>query len=93
MRHWPCVVVMLCLLQSPVVRSSDDTGATGNDAIRAMVVEAEALSARDLGAAAALARKAAEQAEAANDRALAIYAQLTWADALLKARKLDEGDA
>ena len=61
-------------------------------AIRQLVVDAEAESSRDLAKAEAMAKDASAQAEAAGDSALVVYAQLTWADALLKARKLDQAD-
>ncbi|HWT16251.1 MAG TPA: tetratricopeptide repeat protein, partial [Patescibacteria group bacterium] len=67
--------------------------ATDPEAIRNLIVEAEALGARDLGAAAKTAELAYTRALAARDHGLAVYAQLIWADALLKARRLDEGDA
>ena len=86
--------MLVLLVVSGSARAEPDTGTTtDSEAIRALIVEAEALSARDLGAAAKMAEQAFVRATAARDRGLAIYAQLTWADALLKARKLDEGNA
>lgn len=63
------------------------------ESIRALIVEAEAESSRDLVKSAAIAARAFARAQAIGDRGLMIYAQLTEADALLKARKLDEGAA
>ena len=85
--------IFALLVLATGMTSASTEPATDTAAIRAMIVEAEALGARDLAGAAALAERASERAESIGDRSLTVYAQLTWADALLKARKLDEGDA
>ena len=87
-RHLIPCAILASLAATAAPAPADDT-----DRIRQLIVQAEETSVRDLGGAATLAEQAFVRAEAAGDRALAVYAQLTWADALLKGRKLDEGDA
>jgi diguanylate cyclase (GGDEF)-like protein len=89
-RHLIPSAILACLAATAGLASApvDD-----KERIRQLIVQAEATSVRDLGGAATLAEQAFVRAEAAGARARAVYAQLTWADALLKGRKLDEGDA
>ena len=86
-------LVGLLLAASGTAALARSASAEPAESIRALIVEAEAAGTRDLTAAAEMARQAYDRAEAIADRGLMVYAQLTWADALLKARKLDEGDA
>ena len=85
----PCAILAFLAASAWSAPAADEE----TEQIRRLIVQAEETSVRDLGGAAKLAEQAYVRAEAAGDRALAVYAQLTWADALLKGRKLDEGDA
>jgi diguanylate cyclase (GGDEF)-like protein len=84
-----CICALLFVQAPGWATASADPAET----VRAQIVEAEALASRDLAAAASMAKDAATRAHALGDRGLEIYARLTWADALLKARRLEEGGA
>ena len=84
--------IALCLATG-IATSEAASPADPNAALRQLIVDADVEGSRDLAKSEAMARQASEQAEAAGDSGLVVFAQLTWADALLKARKLDEADA
>lgn len=92
LRRLPAVLGLYLCLVSVFGWARTDGATDPKAAIQQLIVAAEAEGSRDLSKAEALAKQASDQAEALGDAALATYAQLTWADALLKARKLDEAD-
>lgn len=91
--RWVLLAAVLVLPSLAAAAPAATGGVDAAESIRALIVEAEAESSRDLAKSAAIATQAFERAQAIGDRGLMIYAQLTRADALLKGRKLDEGDA
>ena len=92
--HWIGIVLgCAAVVANALAAAAPAAPADAAAAIRQLIVDAEVESSRDLARAEALASQASVQAEAINDSGLVVYAQLTWADALLKARKLDQADA
>ncbi len=92
LRRPPALLGLILCVVSVLGWARSDVATDPKAAIQQLIVAAEAEGSRDLAKSEALAKQASEQAEALGDAALATYAQLTWADALLKARKLDAAD-